>query len=253
MLNMNINNLLNLNKTIDIKSLPSQGLFYPDDFTIKIKKASENEIIQYEKYFDDDDVILTIDLLKNIVENNTIFSDGYDFLDIKSIDIIFIFIEIVKFSMNKKIYIELYTNDDILNIEFCPENFNYFIPDRELAMNYNPKSKEFLIDGFRFSLPNIGVEDSITEFLLYYIEEDKESEYNNYDYDFVYFLGDKKSLKMKEIENLLLIFNKDLDSDDKKKIKHIIDKFKVLRKYSLIVDDEIIDISARIDLKNIWK
>lgn len=251
MLTMTIDNLLNLTKTIDVKLLPSQGLFYQDDFDIKIKKVSIEEIEKYEKYFDDEDIILTIDLLKNVVENNTIYSEGYDFLDLKSIDIIYLFLEIVKFSMNKKIFIELFVNDDIVEVEFCPENFNYFIPDK--YMEYNQKTKEFIIEGFRFSLPNIGIEDSVTEFLLYYIEEDKESLYNNYDYDFVYFLGNKKIIKMEEIENLILIFNKDLDTDDKKKIKQIIDKFAILRRYSLIVNDEIIEISSRLDLKNIWK
>ena len=37
--------LLNLQKKIDIKTLPSQGLFYKDDFEITIKKADVEDII----------------------------------------------------------------------------------------------------------------------------------------------------------------------------------------------------------------
>jgi len=40
---MNLSNLikglLNLEKEVNIKTLPSQGLFYKDDFKLKIKKA----------------------------------------------------------------------------------------------------------------------------------------------------------------------------------------------------------------------
>jgi len=49
--------LLNLQKKIDIKILPSQGLFYKDDFEITIKKADVEDIIlnfiRHDDEFDD--------------------------------------------------------------------------------------------------------------------------------------------------------------------------------------------------------
>ena len=40
--------LFNLTKNIDIKTLPSQGLFYKDDFKISIKRADVEDIIEYD-------------------------------------------------------------------------------------------------------------------------------------------------------------------------------------------------------------
>ena len=37
----------NKSKPIDVKTLPSMGLFYNDDFEIKIKKASAEDIKKY--------------------------------------------------------------------------------------------------------------------------------------------------------------------------------------------------------------
>ena len=86
--------LLNLQKKVDIKSLPSQGLFYNNDFEIIIKKADVGDIIEYEHDYIKDDLGLVITKLKKIVEKNTTFSSGYNFNDIKSIDVVFIFLEI---------------------------------------------------------------------------------------------------------------------------------------------------------------
>jgi hypothetical protein len=39
--------IFNLTKKIDTKILPSQGLFYKDDFEISIKRADVEDIIEY--------------------------------------------------------------------------------------------------------------------------------------------------------------------------------------------------------------
>ena len=81
--------LLNLQKKVDIKSLPSQGLFYSNDFEIVIKKADIADIIEYEHDYIKDDLGLIINKLKKIVEKNTTFSTGYNFNNIKSIDVVY--------------------------------------------------------------------------------------------------------------------------------------------------------------------
>ena len=43
-----LKSILNLQKKIDLTTLPSQGLFYKDDFEIFIKKADVGDIIEYE-------------------------------------------------------------------------------------------------------------------------------------------------------------------------------------------------------------
>ena len=60
--------LLNLQKKIDIKILPSQGLFYKDDFEITIKKADVEDIIEYEYNYIKDDLGSVIFKLKKVVE-----------------------------------------------------------------------------------------------------------------------------------------------------------------------------------------
>ena len=41
--------LLNQTKKVDIKKLPSQGFFYPENFQIKIKKVKPESIEEYKK------------------------------------------------------------------------------------------------------------------------------------------------------------------------------------------------------------
>ena len=56
-----------------------------------------------------------------------------------------------------------------------------------------------------------------------------------------------------EIENLIQIFNNDIDEQDRKKIEKIVKKLSVIGKYSLKKDSQIIDVTAKINLSNIWK
>jgi hypothetical protein len=79
------------------------------------------------------------------------------------------------------------------------------------------------------------------------------NKYNDYIYDFTYFLSGKNYLTFDEIENLITIFNQDLDKDELEKIKEIVETFLPLQKYSLIKNGRVIDINSKIDLKNIWK
>ena len=68
-----------------------------------------------------------------------------------------------------------------------------------------------------------------------------------------YFLGDKNKVTFSEIENLIQIFNFDLDKIEREKVKKIIDTFQPLQKYSLVKNNKIIDINSKIDLEKIWK
>ena len=86
-----VKNLLNTRKNINKKELPSQGLFYQDDFEISIKKADFEDIIEYEVNFSKENIGLIIYKVKTIVEKSTILSNNYAFEDIKSIDVVYIF------------------------------------------------------------------------------------------------------------------------------------------------------------------
>ena len=122
------NGLLNTSKKLDLKKLPSQGRFYYKDFELRIKKADLEDIIDYEYNFDKDNIFLVVESLKKIVRKNTILSKGYVFEDIKSVDLVFLFLEIVRFTNNKKINVQFYNTKSGQKdlIEFNSDTFNYF-------------------------------------------------------------------------------------------------------------------------------
>lgn len=247
--------LLNLQKKVDIKSLPSQGLFYSDDFEIIIKKADVGDIIEYEHDYIKDDLGLVINKLKKVVEKNTMFSTGYNFNDIKSIDVVFLFLEIVRFTKGKAVNLT-YFDDELgeeKNIEFSSNYFNYFRISEEVMEHYNKDSKEFIIEDFKFSLPSIGVENCVTNYLISKSDEYDADKYNDFNYDFIFFLGNKRSINFSEIDNLIQIFNYDIEESDSKKIRKVIKMFQPIQKYSLKRGNKIIEINSKIDLEKIWK
>lgn len=250
-----VRGILNLQKKINVKTLPSQGLFYKDDFELWIKKADVEDIIEYEYQYEKEDLGLVITRVKKIVEKNVILSKGYTYYDVKSIDIVYLFLEIVKFTNNKQIEIKYFDDtigkDDI--ISFDSNNFNYAKLDDKLIKSYDSIAKEFVIDGFKYSVPCIGVENSLTHFLISKSDDPNADAYNKYSYDFLYFLGHKAYLSFSEIDNLIQIFNFDLTDDDKKKVRKIVKSFSKIGKYSLKKDTKIIDVTAKIDLEKIWK
>ena len=87
-------------------------------FEIWIKKADVEDIVEYEYNYIKDNLGVVIHKVKQLVENNLILSYGYSFDDIKSIDIIFLFLEIVKFTKGESIklaYVDEDTgHDDII-------------------------------------------------------------------------------------------------------------------------------------------
>ncbi len=245
--------ILNLQKKVDLKSLPSQGLFYKDDFQLYIKKVDLTDIIEYEYKYVKEDLGLIISKVKKIVEKNIVIKNDYTFDDIKSVDIIFLFLEIVRFSKGKPIEIDYVESGIDKKIEFNPIFFNYYKIDESMMSHYDNANKEFFIDGYRYSLPTIGVENSLTNFLIHKSREFDSAKYNDYSYDFTFFVNGKNILSFSEIENLIQIFNFDLDKEEKMKIKKIVNQFQPLQKYSLIKGNKVIDINSKIDLENIWK
>jgi hypothetical protein len=240
---------------VDTKILPSQGLFYKKDFEINIKKASKEDILDYEKNYVKDDVGTVIYLIKKIVEKNTKLSGSYIYEDIKSIDVIFIFLEIVKITKGKPINLMYFDKetDKEGKIEFGSKYFNYFEFTNKLLQNYSNEDRSFTINGYKYTLPSIGVENALTNFLIVKSSEEDAFNYNNYTYDFTYFVGDKNNLKFKEIENLIQIFNFDMDKDEIKKMKEVIKTFLPLQRYSLKKDGRVVEMNSKINLEKIWK
>ena len=250
-----IKGLLNLQKKVDVKTLPSQGLFYKKDFEIWVKKADVGDIIEYEYNYIKDDLGIVLSRLKKIVEKNTILSKNYSFNDIKSIDIVFLFLEIVQLTKNKPITVS-YFNDEIGkidNINFGKDSFNYFVLSEDLMKFYDPEEKVFKIEGYKYSLPSIGVENCLTNYLISHQYDADATKFNEYSYEFMNFLGHKAVINFSEIDNLIQIFNFDLDDSEKEKISRICKMFSRIHKYSLKKGNRVIDINSKIDLEKIWK
>jgi hypothetical protein len=249
-----IKNIVTGYKRIDAKILPSQGYFYPNDFEIKIKKATDEDIIDYEFNFDSENILQIIDSVKKIVTKNTFFSKDYKFEDLKSIDIVFIFLEIVKYTTNRLIEIEYY--NDVSGkkdkVGFEVNNFNYFNL-KKFSDFYSKDDCSFLIDGYKFSMPSVGVENSLTQYLFEISNEIGSEKYSDYSYDFLFFLGKKNNLKFDEIENLVTIFNFDLDDKEKSKIKSVINKFIKIIDYTLKAKNVLVDVKANLEFHTIWR
>jgi hypothetical protein len=241
-------------KEIVIKSLPSQGIFYNADFRLWIKKASVEDILEYEKLYTND-IAVVLSLVKNIVRKYTTMPSKYTFEDIKSIDVVFIFLQIVSYSQNKTIKIEYY--NDVTGkqefVDFTPDKFNYFNLTDLLKDSFNIDTKEFTIEGYRYSIPSIGIETSLTHYLIEKSQAPNSQIYNTYDYNFMYFLGNKKLLTFSEIDNLIEIFNNDMDDSEKARINNIIERFKGFSKYSVKNNNKVVEINNKIDLGSIWK
>ena len=249
-----IKNIVTGLKRLEVIKLPTQGFFYPSDFGFRIGKATDEDIIDYEFNFDGDNIILVIELVKKIVKNNTIFDAPYKFEDLKSVDIVYIFLEIVKFTKSKKIFVEFFNDESGVTeqIEFTYENFKYFDLNKYKDL-HNTESCDFLMDGYRFSMPSIGVENALTQYLIDLSQVPDTDKYNEFSYDFLFFLGKKNTLDNNEIENLITIFNYDIDDDEKSKIKSVINKFIEIVGYNLKHRNLLIDVKSNVDLENVWK
>jgi len=246
-----LRNLITQTKKIKNEILPSQGLFYPDDFSIRIKKAEVEDIIEYELNFDKDNLVSVIECIKSIVRKNVILNGDWSYEDIKSIDTIFIFLEIVKYTNNKEITINV-TSDDSKktpnDVIFGSQTFNYF--------DFSPyvfKDNQILLNDYMYSLPSNGIEESLNSFFKKKIEENDVDKWLNYNHDFIFFCGNKRNLTHEEIENLILIFNNDIDDSEKENINKIVNTFSKVINYSFKVKSKTFNIKNKIDLKNIWR
>lgn len=243
------------NKILNKKFLPSQGLFYKDDFVITIRKVNTKEIEDYENGYDPEDLGIILSKLKKIVKDNIILTGKYEFEDIKSIDVIFLFLEIVSFTKGEPIVLEYFNEETELidKINFNEKTFNYFKFSDDLMNCYDYREKCFLINGYKFTLPSIGLENSLTKYLIKKSGDEDAEKYNEYNYNFTYFLGDKKKMTFSEIENIIEIFNFDMEDEEIEKTDDIIKKFTPLQRYTLIKNDKVIEISTKINLRDIWK
>lgn len=242
-------------KKIDVRKLPSQGLFYKEGFEMKIRKASMESIAEYENDYDPEDLGTILSKLKKIVSDCVVLPKGYTFSYIKSIDVVFIFLEIVAFTKNKPVLMEYYNDESgaIDTIAFGDRTFNYYRLDGDMMRKWDSVERCFMINGYKFTLPSIGVENSLTNYLISKSSEPDAIKYNDYSYSFTYFVGNREFVTFGEIDNLIEIFNSDIDEEESEKVGEIVEAFMPMQKYSLLKNTRVIEISSKINLKEIWK
>lgn len=248
-----IQGLVNAKRSDDVKEiettkLPTQGYFYPKNFNIKIKRASADDILLYNFNYIKNDIAVILSETKRIVKNNIILPTKYKYEDIKSNDLLFIFFEIVKFTMEKEILIPY---EDAIGrtsyVAFGSENFNYY-DYSIMRCEYNEKTREFEKYGYRFSLPSVGCENSLVNYLYSVINSKDDKERN---YDFLFFLGNKRKLTKKEIINLVTIFSEDLDESEIDKINKIIKLIYPSIGYTLKAGNKIVNVE-KVDFEKLF-
>jgi hypothetical protein len=235
-------------KKLNVKKLPTQGYFYPNDFTISIRKASLDDRLLYNfNFVKDISVILTE--TKRIIKKCIILNKKYSYLDIKSNDLLYIFFEIVKFTMDRDIMIPF---KDVLGntsyVPFSQKNFNYFVFD-SMKCEYDSKTREFMKNGWRFSLPSLGVENCLVDYIY---DLDEAGERTDWCYDFLFFLGNKNYISPEEFDNLITIFNFDLDDKSKEEVRDIVKTIYKSIGYSLLVEGKIVELDMKIDFEKLF-
>lgn len=241
-------NLFKSKKKLNLKHLPSMGLFYPDNFEIYIKKCNKKYIEEYKIQLETDSLNELVKTITRVIIDNSSFNKKYCYRDIMSIDLFFIFLEICKFTTGKELKLDLKNGE---TIDMNQDTFDYF-NDEKVLDQYNSELKCFEINGYKLTPPTTGVEEDLTD-LLYSISNTKGSEdYEYYSYDFLYVLKDKSSLTVEEILNLIQIFNYDIDKKESEKLKQAIEQIKPIKKYNLKYKNELIPISSNINLFEIF-
>jgi hypothetical protein len=229
-------------KDIDINTLPSQGYFYPSNLEIKIHRGNIQDQITFQYGLSNSNIFGIIDTVKSILSNRISFKPkSFKFNSLRAIDIFYLFIEFVKYTTGEPIYFN--------GIEFKSDNFIYFDFEQFKDNYYN---KEFDFDGWRFSLPSIGIETSLNHFSYELAVKGKSEEYKDGNYNLIYFLGDRTELSYDQIINLVETFD-DLEEDDKEYINEIVEKFSKCGLYFLIEEGKSpTRINPRM-LQDIWK
>tara|TARA_X000000368_G_C22879814_1_gene644761 strand:+ start:77 stop:847 length:771 start_codon:yes stop_codon:yes gene_type:complete len=249
-----INKFKNKPKKINVKELPSRGFFYKDDFDIYITKCSKDYINQYKKNIDTTNISKILKRVTRVIIDHTSYSKGYSYKNIISIDLLFIFLEIVKHTNDKDIFLNHY--DDIkkenIKIKLNEETFDYYQPNEKIMSHYNNKEKCFELNGYMVSSPTTGVEEDLTQFLNSISSIPGSEKFNGYNYNFLYVLGNKTSIEISELTNLIQIFSEDITKEEKNNLQKAIDKIMPIQKYKILYNGDSIPISAKLDLSVIF-
>ena len=230
-------------KTINIKYLPSQGYFYPPNLKMTMYSGKDVDHEYFLKNLKNSNIFGIIETVKYVLNKRIkIEAKNFSFEQIRAIDLFYIFINFVKFTTGERIYFS--------GVEFISNNFMYFNFE-EYAEYYEETTREYIFDGWRFSLPSIGIESSLNKFSYEITIKGELKKYQNSNYNLIYFLGNQYKLNYEEMLNIILIMD-DLSKKDKSYINEIVEKFSNVGIYLLISEGSVpVKISPNM-IKEIW-
>ena len=242
-----LDNVLLDTKEINIKELPTQGYFYPKDFSVSIKKMTLDDIVDYNFNYIKNDFGNIIWQTYKIIRNNTMLGN-YKYEDIRSNDLIYLFFEIAKFTTGKNVEVPYKDGKETRYVNFNNDTFNYY-DYNTLDATYDSETMQFVKDGYKFSLPTIGCQNCLVNYIY---AREKKGEFVDFCYDFLFFLGNKNHLTGEEIDNLIIIFNDDLDKSEISKIRDIVISLGAALSYTLKVNDNLIKADMKIDFEKLF-
>ena len=118
-----------------------------------------------------------------------------------------------------------------------------------MKCEYDSKTREFMKNGWRFSLPSLGVENCLVDYIY---DLDEAGERTDWCYDFLFFLGNKNYISPEEFDNLITIFNFDLDDKSKEEVRDIVKTIYKSIGYSLLVEGKIVELDMKIDFEKLF-
>ena len=196
---------------IDVKSLPTQGLFYPDGIEISIRAARGEEIKHWSTMneYDLQQQSIADDIINYVIERCVLVKipdiNGNSWLDLKNIDRLYLLLAIREFT---------FTNDNPLmvpykegqDIPIVKEMIDFVSFPDDVMEYYNSEDKcfTFNVDGTRMNiyLPSVGVNNWLKKYL-----DNKTKSNEMFDFDFYKYAGllirDHRQLTIKKYEDLV--------------------------------------------------
>lgn len=229
-------------KEIYVNDLPSQGYFYDRNLKITISKGSDKDREFFNKSLGNSNIFGIISTIITILKKYVKFNlSDFKFNALRAIDLFYLFVEFVKFTKEDEVFFN--------SVEFDKYNFVYFNFISFLD-NYDKKTREFVFDGWRFSMPSIGVETSLNHFSHELSVRGELEKYQDSNFNLIYFLGNRIELSYNDMINLIQSLE-DLDNHEIEKIDSIVSNFSTLGIYVLKGENGVVKISPEM-LKTIW-
>ena len=170
---------------VNVKDLPSRGLFYPEDIFISIKPAEVKEI-RHWSMIDENDEFSFLDAMNFIINNCSVIKTKNGILninDLAEVDRLYLLFAIrdmtfgadenpIKIDIPYKFNGNTETDEVIVR----KENLNYFEIPEKLVKYYNEEERAIIVTGdrdFNIVLPSVGVSNWVQDYLRNRVEKNK--------------------------------------------------------------------------------